>query len=105
MGSPISCMSAVCSSCVRDPKNTKTPPKKGLHARSLKQDEQTADIQEIGDDEEEDMSSMDLFSLRLQFWPFGAETDDDLESSEESEVFFLDEDDTDMSGEESGESG
>merc|ERR1711895_335490 len=89
----------------QDPKNTKTPPKKGLQARSLKQDEQTADIQEIGDDEEEDMSSMDLFSLRLQFWPFGAETDDDLESSEESEVFFLDEDDTDLSGEESGESG
>merc|ERR1712115_39668 len=89
----------------QDPKNTKSPPKKGLHARSLKQDDQTADIQEIGDDEEEDMSSMDLFSLRLQFWPFGGETDDDLESSEESEVFFLDEDDTDLSGEESGESG
>merc|ERR1711867_35252 len=89
----------------QDPKNTKTPPKKGLHARSLKQDDQTADIQEIGDDEEEDLSAMDLFSLRLQFWPFGGETDDDLESSEESEVFFLDEDDTDLSGGESGESG
>merc|ERR1712115_181451 len=89
----------------QDPKNTKTPPKKGLQARSLKQDEQTADIQEIGDDEEEDMSSMDLYGLRLKFWPFGGETDDDLESSGESEVFFLDEDDTDLSGEESGESG
>merc|ERR1712115_661128 len=89
----------------QNPKNPKTPPKKGLHARSLKQDDQTADIQEIGDDEEEDLSAMDLFSLRLQFWPFGGETDDDLESSEESEVFFLDEDDTDLSGEESGESG
>merc|ERR1712115_119490 len=49
----------------QDPKNTKSPPKKGLHARSLKQDDQTADIQEIEDGEEEDMSSMDLFSRRV----------------------------------------
>merc|ERR1711873_181533 len=88
----------------QDPKNPKTPPKKGLHARSLKQDDLTDGIPEIGDDEEEDLSAMDLFSLRLKFWPFGGETDDDLESSEESEVFFLDENDTDLSGEESGES-
>merc|ERR1711873_172593 len=59
----------------------------------------------VGDEEEDDLSAMDLYGLRLKFWPFGGETDDDLESSGESEVFYLDENDTDLSGEESGESG
>merc|ERR1711895_387646 len=88
-----------------DPKNPKFQPGKGGQARTVKQDEQNDGVPEGEDDEDDDLSALDLYGLRLKFWPYGDETDDDLESSSESEVFYLDEDDTDLSGEESGESG
>ncbi len=86
----------------KDPKNPKVPPRKGGHARTVKQDEQNDGVPEDEDDEDDDLSALDLYGLRLKFWPFGDGTDDDLESSSESEVFYLDEDDTDSSGGESG---
>merc|ERR1711895_310969 len=86
----------------KDLKNPKVPPRKGGHARTVKQDEQNDGVPEDEDDEDDDLSALDLYGLRLKFWPFGDGTDDDLESSSESEVFYLDEDDTDSSGGESG---
>merc|ERR1712089_51022 len=88
-------------------KDGKTPLKlkpKGGKIRSVKNDEQSDEVPE-GEENEDDDNNLVLYGLRLKWWPHGVETDDDLESSSESEVFYLDEGDevdTDSSGDESG---
>merc|ERR1712082_226078 len=91
----------------KDKKDTKGPklkPRRGGQARTVKNDEQNDEVPEGEDDEDDDSSDLVLYSLRLKWWPYGDGTDDDLESSSEPEVFYLDseDEDTDSSGNESG---
>merc|ERR1711895_73055 len=55
-------------------------------------------------DEDDDKADLLLYGCRLKWWPLGDETDDDLDTSSEPEVFYLDseDEDVDSSGNESG---
>merc|ERR1711895_310162 len=55
-------------------------------------------------DEDDDKADLLLYGCRLKWWPLGDETDDDLDTSSEPEVFYLDSEDETVysSGNESG---
>ena len=56
------------------------------------------------DDEDDDSSDLVLYGLRLKWWPYGDRAHNDLESSSEPEMFYLDSvnESEDSSGNESG---
>merc|ERR1711867_4549 len=77
----------------KDTKNPKFKPRKGGQARTVKKDEQNDEVPEGEDDEDDDLSDLVLYGLRLKWWPYGDGTDDNLESSSEPEMFYLDSED------------
>merc|ERR1712237_21476 len=91
----------------KDKKDTKDPKlktRKRGQARTVKETGQENEETEGEDDEDDDTSDLLLYGLRLKWWPLGDETDDNLDSSSEPEVFYLDSEDEpeDSSGNESG---
>ena len=91
----------------KDTKDTKDPKprtKKRGQARTVKKTGEDDEEPEEEDDEDDDTDDLLLYGCRLKWWPLGDDTDEDLDTSSEPEVFYLDsEDETeDSSGNESG---
>ena len=91
----------------KDKKDTKDPklkPRKKGQARTVKETGKNDEEPEDEDDEDDDTADLLLYGCRLKWWPVGDETDEDLDTSSEPEVFYLDSENEseDSSGNESG---
>merc|ERR1712237_62725 len=76
--------------------------KRKIKARTVKETEKDDEEPEDGDDEDDDTDDLLLYGCRLKWWPIGDDTDDDLDTSSEPEVFFLDSEDEMEDSSESG---
>ena len=91
----------------KDKKDTKDPklkPRKKGQARTVKETGKNDEEPEDEDDEDDDTADLLLYGCRLKWWLVGDETDDDLDTSSDPEMFYLDSEDEpeDSSGNESG---
>ena len=70
--------------------NNKPNDKKKAKAQAVKETGKE-DEEQDEEDEDEDSDSVPLFGCRLQWWPLGeTDTEGELDTSSEPEVFFLD---------------
>merc|ERR1712082_314760 len=91
----------------KDKKDTKDPklkPRQKGQARTVKETGKNDEEPEDEDDEDDDTADLLLYGCRLKWWLVGDETDDDLDTSSDPEMFYLDSEDEpeDSSGNESG---